>query len=376
MKQQAKLPSLDQLIGEDLDYVCRALSAEFDQMSGGRLLITGGGGFLGYYLVQAALHWNHTRPGRGAIEVVVYDNYARGVPAWLEALAGTPHLTLRRYDMIQPLPADFGPFDLIIHAAGIASPKFYRAQPLKCIDANINGLRNLLDYSVQQRDGSRPVRGFLFYSSSEIYGDPAASAIPTPETYRGNVSCTGPRACYDESKRFGETLCVVYAKSEGIPTRMARPFNNYGPGLKITDGRVIPDFAGNVLAGRDIVMFSDGSPKRTFCYASDAIVGYYKVLVRGGAGEPYNIGIDRPEISIAELARLVAREARELLGYRGRVVLGTSSEADYLVDNPNRRCPVIDKARTQLGFDPQVMVEEGIRRSLTWYHHNPIAEAA
>jgi nucleoside-diphosphate-sugar epimerase len=376
MNQSAKLPSLEQLLDEDLESICTTLTAEFDQLAGGRLLITGGGGFLGYYLVQAALHWNRTRRGRGVIDVVVYDNYVRGVPAWLEALQGTPHLALRRHDMILPLPADFGPFDWIIHAAGIASPKFYRAQPLKCIDANINGLRNLLEYCVKQRDATRPVKGFLFYSSSEIYGDPAADAIPTPETYRGNVSCTGPRACYDESKRFGETLCVVFAKSEGIPTKMARPFNNYGPGLKITDGRVIPDFASNVLAGRDIVMLSDGSPRRTFCYATDAIIGYYKVLVRGGAGEPYNIGIDRPEISIAELARLVTREASGLFGYRGKVVLGQSSEADYLVDNPNRRCPVIDKARAQLDFNPKVLVEEGIRRSLTWYHYNRLAEAA
>ena len=194
----------------------------------------------------------------------------------------------------------------------------------------------------------RPVEGFLFYSSSEIYGDPAAEAIPTPETYRGNVSCTGPRACYDESKRFGETLCVVYAQQEGIPVRMARPFNNYGPGLKITDGRVIPDFARDIFAGRDIVMFSDGKPKRTFCYATDAIAGYYKVLVRGGDGEPYNIGIDTPEISMAELANLaVSAAARQLFGYEGKVVLGRSDEADYLIDNPNRRCPDIDKARAR-----------------------------
>jgi nucleoside-diphosphate-sugar epimerase len=345
-------------------------------MSGGRLLVTGGGGFLGYYLVQAALHWNRTRAAGANIDVTVYDNYMRGVPDWLEALRGQRNLTLRRNDMIEPLPRDMGHFDYIVHAAGIASPTYYRAQPLKCIDANINGLRNLLDYSVAERDAGRPLRGFLFYSSSEIYGDPAATAIPTPETYRGNVSCTGPRACYDESKRLGETLCVTFAQQEGIPVRMARPFNNYGPGLKITDGRVIPDFAKDILAGRDVVILSDGSPKRTFCYATDAITGYYKVLVRGGAGEPYNIGIDRPEISIAQLAQQVVSAAAELLGYRGKVVLGQSSEAAYLIDNPNRRCPVIDKARRELGFDPQVLPEQGIYRSLIWYSHNPVAAAA
>jgi len=376
MQSHRRLIGLQQLLDEDLEAICTDLAAEFGQMSGGRLLVTGGGGFLGYYLVQSALHWNRTRAAAAPIDISVYDNYFRGVPQWLEALRGEAHLELRRHDMIEPLPRDFGRFDYIIHAAGIASPMYYRAQPLKCIDANINGLRNLLDHAVAQRAAGHPLRGFLFYSSSEIYGDPAASAIPTPETYRGNVSCTGPRACYDESKRFGETLCVTYAKHEGLPVTMARPFNNYGPGLKITDGRVIPDFAKDIFAGRDIVMFSDGSPKRTFCYATDAITGYFKVLVRGGPGEPYNIGIDRPEISVAELAHLTVRAAAELLGYRGKVVLGKSTESDYLVDNPNRRCPVIDKARTQLGYEPKVSVEEGIYRSLIWYSHNQVAAAA
>jgi len=367
--------SLAQLLETDLEAICRDLREELGALAGRRLLITGGGGFLGYYLVQSALHWNRTRGG-AAIDVTVFDNYMRGVPAWLEALRSDPHLTLSRQDMTRPLPPDMGHFDFVIHAAGIASPMYYRAQPVKCIDANITGLRNLLDYAVAERDAGRPLAGFLFYSSSEIYGDPVASAIPTPEDYRGNVSCTGPRACYDESKRFGETLCVTFARHEGLPVRIARPFNNYGPGLKITDGRVLPDFARDVLAGRDIVMFSDGSPTRTFCYATDAITGYYKVLVRGGDGESYNVGIDRPEISMARLAELVIENARELFGYGGKVVLGKAAEADYLVDNPNRRCPVIDKAREQLGYDPKVGVEEGVYRSLVWYHHNPSADAA
>jgi nucleoside-diphosphate-sugar epimerase len=370
MQSHSRLIGLRQLLDEDLGAICAALTSELGDMSGGNLLVTGGGGFLGYYLVQAVLHWNDTRAAAGKIHLTVYDNYLNGVPHWLEALRGRPDLALRRQDMTQPLPSDIGHFDYIVHAAGIGSPIFYRAQPLKCIDANIIGLRNLLDYSVARRDAGRPVRGFLFYSSSEIYGDPPPDAIPTPETYRGYVSCTGPRACYDESKRFGETLCVTFARQEQISVRMARPFNNYGPGLKITDGRVLPDFAKDVFAGRDIVILSDGSPRRTFCYATDAVIGYFKVLVRGRAGEPYNIGIDRPEISIGELAGRVTAAAAELLGYRGKVILGHSSEADYLVDNPNRRCPCIDKARAELGYEPRVDVETGIRRSLIWYSHH------
>lgn len=367
---------LSQLLDEDLESVCQDLRDEFAGMGGGRLLITGGGGFLGYYLVLSVLHWNRHHAGDRRIEVAVYDNYLRGVPAWLDALRSEPGLQLTRQDLIQPLPRDMGHFDYIVHAAGIASPIYYRAKPLECIDANITGLRHLLDYCVAQGRAGTPVRGLLFFSSSEVYGDPAAGAIPTPETYRGNVSCTGPRACYDEAKRFGETLCVTYARHEGVRAMIARPFNNYGPGLKISDGRVIPDFARDILAGRDIVMLSDGSPTRTFCYVTDAVAGYYKILARGEAGEPYNIGIDRPEISIAQLAQQAVDLSAELFGYRGRVQLGQSTEADYLVDNPNRRCPVIDKARQQLGFAPRVLVEEGMYRSLVWYSHYPTAEAA
>ena len=155
MQKHRKLIGLRQLLDEDLDAVCADLGAEFGAMSGGRLLVTGGGGFLGYYLVQSVLHWNDTRSGGARIELSVYDNYARGVPDWLEALRGRGDLQLRRHDLIEPLPQDMGHFDYVVHAAGIASPIYYRAHPLKCIDANINGLRNLLDYAVAERDAGR-----------------------------------------------------------------------------------------------------------------------------------------------------------------------------------------------------------------------------
>jgi len=370
-----RIPTLEELLRQDLDSITSSLQEEFGRMAGDRLLITGGAGFLGYYLIQAALHFNKIA-GKAPIQVTVWDNFIRGTPGWLTGLRADPHLTLERRDLIEPLPQSMPDFQWIIHAAGIASPPFYRKHPIKTIDANINGLRNLLDYSVAQAGRGQPVKGFLFYSSSEIYGDPTPDWIPTPEHYRGLVSCTGPRACYDESKRFGETLCVVFAQQHGIPTKMARPFNNYGPGLKISDKRVIPDFVREVLAGRDIVMYSDGSPKRTFCYSADAITGYYKVLVKGHAGEPYNVGTERPEISMRELAERIIGTAGELFGYRGRLVRQPNPESVYLVDNPNRRCPNIEKSRSHLGYNPTVSIEEGLRRALVWYHHNPQAEEA
>jgi nucleoside-diphosphate-sugar epimerase len=364
-----------EIVAQDLEMVVGDLSDELQLLAGKRLLVTGGAGFLGYYFVQAALRANEDG-AREPIRITVYDNYVRGVPAWLEKLAGNEHLTLVEHDIRKPLPDDIDDFEYVVHAAGIASPTYYRRHPIETMDANVNGLRSLLDWSVRQGERGRPVEGLLYFSSSEIYGDPTPENIPTPETYRGNVSCTGPRACYDESKRYGETLCVNFAREHGLPVRVARPFNNYGPGLKISDRRVIPDFARDILDGRDIVLLSDGSATRTFCYVSDAVTGYYKVLVRGHDGEAYNVGVEEPEVSMAELAERLAELGREHFGYGGALVRRTSEEREYLVDNPVRRCPVIEKARDHLGYAPRVGLDEGLRRSLLWYDENRESAAA
>lgn len=362
------------IVAEDLEYICARLRREFGRMEGKRLLVVGGAGFLGYYLIQSVLRWNATAGAANPIRLTVYDNYSRGLPDWLAALKDTPHLSLVKHDITHPLPADIPDFQFIVHAGSIASPEFYRRYPIETMDANVNGLRILLEYAKKQRQAEKPFEGFLFYSSSEIYGDPSPDSIPTPETYRGYVSCTGPRACYDESKRYGETLCVNFTQQHGLPITVARPFNNYGPGLKITDHRVLPDFARDVLAGRDIVMRSDGRPRRTFCYVADAVIGYYKVLVMGRPGEAYNVGVERPEISMAELAEKVTTLGRELFGYTGKVV--KKVDAEYLVDNPDRRCPDITKARQHLGFNPSILIDEGLRRALIWYSDHRVAEEA
>jgi nucleoside-diphosphate-sugar epimerase len=366
-----------EVITLDLDTMCNNLKEELTRMSGKRLLLTGGAGFLGHYFIQAALHWNRQHcAGASSIQVVVYDSFVRGMPLWLSELQGDQNLTLIRHDIRNPLPSDIGVFQFIVHAASIASPTYYRRDPIGTMDANVNGLRMLLEHARAQQEKRQPVEGFLFFSSSEIYGDPSPENIPTSETYRGLVSCTGPRACYDEAKRYGETLCVNFAWQLGIPVKIARPFNNYGPGLKISDRRVIPDFARDIMDGRDIVMLSDGSPRRTFCYVADAVTGYYKVLTKGHNGEAYNIGVEEPEISMADLAEKLTSLARELFGYKGKLVRQASQDTSYLVDNPNRRCPMITKARTHLDYDPIVTLDEGLKRSLIWYNENRQAEDA
>jgi nucleoside-diphosphate-sugar epimerase len=373
---QKQMESAHDVVVKDLELIINQLREEFSILSGKHLMIAGGAGFLGHYLIQSAIHWNHSFSRREPIRLTILDNFIRGIPDWLSAIQNDPNIRLLKHDITDPLPADLGRQDYLIHAASIASPTYYRRCPIETMDANVNGLRHMLDYCDAQHQSGKAVSGMLFYSSSEIYGDPTPDNIPTPETYRGNVSCTGPRACYDESKRYGETLCVNFAQQRQIPVKMARPFNNYGPGLKITDGRVIPDFARNILANQDIIMLSDGSPKRTFCYVADAVCGYYKILIRGRAGEAYNIGVETPEISMAELAEKTAALGRELFAYKGKVVRAESKDKDYLIDNPNRRCPVIDKARSELRFDPQITLDEGLRRSMIWYSGNREASEA
>lgn len=357
------------VVAGDLRRMCSDLEDDLGQMAGKRLLMTGGAGFLGYYMVQVPLAWNRSHPEMQPISVTVHDNFHRGAPAWLDRLRLDQQIALIQHDVRNPLPADFPDFDYIIHAAGIASPRYYRSHPIETMDANINGLRNLLDQAVRQSD-RRPVSGLLFFSSSEIYGDPTPDAIPTPENYRGLVSCTGPRACYDESKRYGETLSVNFAQVHGLPITVARPFNNYGPGMKITDGRVIADFARDILNGNDIVMHSDGQATRTFCYVSDAVTGYYLILTRGRSGEAYNIGSDSPELSMVALAERMKVAAAPLTGYDGNVISRPSPEAAFLIDNPNRRCPVIEKARNELGYQPKIDIDEGLSYTLAWYLDN------
>jgi dTDP-glucose 4,6-dehydratase/UDP-glucuronate decarboxylase len=357
---------LDELIERDMTYLTTSAHSELKALAGQCVWFTGAAGFLGYYFCKAIRFWNDSHPPGERIRLLAIDNFLRGVPDWLEEVA-PDEIELIEHDIIQPIPTHWRPANAIVHAASIASPMFYRKYPLQTVDANVGRLRRMLDYAVSR---PRELRHMLFFSTSEIYGHPLPEEIPTAETFRGLVSCTGPRACYDESKRLGETLCTIYAQQFDVPVAMARPFNNYGPGLKLHDGRVLPDFARNALNGRDIVMFSDGSPTRTFCYITDALVGYLKVLVKGRAGEPYNIGIERDEISMRTLAEIVAEHARVLWGYSGSVVTQPSSEDAYLKDNPNRRCPDISKARTELEYSPQVDVREGVKRALNWYYVN------
>jgi len=347
---------MDRHFKKDALTIISNLKEKNQRFSGKKILLTGAAGFLGSQFISYFLALNDSRILPEPCTLYCLDNFMRGVPDWLAQFEDRGDLKIVEGNIV--VQKTFPVSDFIIHAASIASPVYYRIHPIETMDANVIGLRNLLEFVK-----NTGCESFLFFSTSEIYGDPSPENIPTPETYRGNVSCTGPRACYDESKRYGETLCVNFWQQYGTPVKIARPFNNYGPGLKITDKRVLPDFFRDVLAGKDINLLSDGKATRTFCYISDAITGYLLILLSGYNGESFNIGTEKPEISMLELAKKVIAISEKKLN----VTYQQSDDKQYLTDNPQRRCPVIEKAKTMLGYSPAISLDEGLQRTYEFY---------
>ncbi len=334
--------------------------SEVRKFHGSTVLLTGPSGFLGFMLTQFLLSY---RERLGIRKVIGVDNFYYGKPVWLENLEKVhgENFYVTQADLCHdamPCIEYADQVDFIFHMASIASPSYYRKHPLQTVDANVNGLRQLLDYYHDKR-----LKGLLFFSSSEIYGNPPADKIPTDEEYWGNVSCLGPRACYDEAKRFGETLCYIFSISHGMPIVIVRPFNNYGPGLRLGDKRLPADLAKAVMERQDIVIYSDGSPTRTFCYISDAVTGYLKAVCHGKF-DYFNIGMDKPELSVKDFATLYVETARTLFSYDGGISYQVHADPEYLSNNPSRRVPDIEKARIVLGYEPKHDVASGIERYL------------
>ncbi len=341
------------ILNDDLDCVLESLTAhEIAFFSGRSILITGCGGFLGY----SFMHFFHRFGEELKVKVVGVDNH---FPGWLRRLHSS-HILLEDFDVRKGDFWGLSAVDTVIHMATYASPAAYRSQPLATFEANILGLRSLLDF---YKD--RELKGFLYFSSSEIYGTPSPINIPTNENYIGSTPIIGPRACYDESKRCGETMSSLYATAYGLPIVIVRPFNNYGPGMGLFDGRVPSDFKRAVINNQDIEILSNGSPTRTFCYVADALVGYLKALTLGHF-DFFNIGNNTPEISIPEFAELFRDAGKAEHGYTGSIQYVQSSDPDYLTHSPMRRCPDISKARRVLGFNPTMPLADGIRRFINF----------
>lgn len=339
----------------DVSEIYDCLGRRLESLGGAVLVISGGAGFLPSYLAHV-LALANDRLLSPACSLICIDNFATGLPERLSDLAMRSDFRFLDHDISKPVSIE-GPADYIVHAASIASPPVYRKFPLETIDVNVSGTRNMLNLAREK--GSR---SFVYLSSSEIYGDPAPACIPTSETYRGNVSCIGPRACYDESKRMAETLCMTYHRIYGTPVKIARPFNVYGPSLRLDDGRVIPDFLRDALRGEPITLFGDGEFTRSFCYISDAVVLLFRLLLSNADGQIFNVGNDE-EISIRHLAE----KMRSLFVPQPGIRIGKSGDSDYTADNPRRRCPDITKARSVFSWEPRISLDEGLRRTVRHY---------
>ncbi len=302
------------------------------------ILLSGAAGFIGSHIAERLLAEGHSVTG--------IDNFLSGTAANIAHLAREPRFSLLERDA--SLPVAVGPFDAVLHLASPASPKDYLEHPIETLDAGSAGTRNLLE--VARRDGAR----FLLASTSECYGDPLVH--PQKETYWGNVNPVGPRSCYDESKRFAEALTMAWHRTHGVRTNIARIFNTYGPRMKLDDGRVVPAFLGQALAGRPMTVFGDGSQTRSFCYVRDMVEGLCRLML---SDERYPVNLGNPqEITVLEFAETI------------RNLTGSASAIEYRPlpeDDPKRRKPDITKARQLLGWEPKVALEDGLRETIAYF---------
>jgi UDP-glucuronate decarboxylase len=300
------------------------------------VLIAGGAGFIGSHLCDRLLGQGH--------RVLAIDNFTTGSADNLHHLAAHARFRLQRHDVVQPWTQEA---DAIYNLACPASPMHYQRDAIQTTLTSVLGVHHLLE--VAARSGAR-----LFQAStSEVYGDPAVS--PQPEGYHGNVNPVGPRACYDEGKRCAETLCMAYHQQRGVPVRIARIFNTYGPRLQPGDGRVVSNFVVQALRGDDLTVYGSGEQTRSFCYIDDLIDGILR-LMAGDAHGPINLG-NPDQRTVLELAEIVLR----LTGSRSRIV-----HHPLPVDDPKLRCPDITLAMQTLGWQPRVTLDDGLRETIRY----------
>ena len=306
-------------------------------------LVAGGAGFIGSHLIDALL-------ADGA-SVVCLDSFLTGRPENLDHLRRDARFDFVEADIVDELPGSVRRtrFSRIYNLACAASPPHYQADPEHTMLTNVLGTRNLL--RLAEDTGAR----FLLSSTSEVYGDPEMH--PQPESYRGWVSCTGPRACYDEGKRAAETLTFDYQRARRADVRVARIFNTYGPRMRPDDGRVVSNVICQALAGDDITIYGDGSQTRSFCYVSDLVDGLMRLMESGVEDGPVNLG-NPVELTVSDLVERVLR----LTGSRSRIVHLPLPE-----DDPRRRRPDIGRARDLLGWEPRVPLQQGLEDTAAWF---------
>jgi dTDP-glucose 4,6-dehydratase len=304
-----------------------------------RAVVTGGAGFLGSHLCDRLL--------AEGMDVVCIDNLLTGSMGNVEHLFGVDGFAFEKYDVTNHIHVP-GDVDFVLHFASPASPIDYLELPIQTLKVGSLGTHKAL--GLAKAKGAR----FLLASTSEVYGDPLMH--PQPESYWGNVNPVGPRGVYDEAKRFSEAMTMAYQRFHRVSTRIVRIFNTFGPRMRARDGRVVPAFISQALAGEPLTVFGDGSQTRSFCYVDDEIEGIVRVLF-SEIGEPVNIG-NPAEMTVLQFAETVRR------------LVGNHVPIEFRplpVDDPRVRQPDIALARTRLGWEPRVPLEEGIRRTIEYF---------
>jgi len=311
----------------------------------GRALITGGAGFLGSHLCELFL-------GRGH-EVICMDNFLTGSPDNIGHLIGQPGFSFVKYDVTNYIHVE-GPLDFVLHFASPASPIDYLEKPIQTLKVGSLGTHKTLGLAKDKN------ARYLIASTSEVYGDPLIH--PQKEDYWGNVNPVGPRGVYDEAKRFAEAMTMAYHRFHGVQTRIVRIFNTYGERMRLNDGRVVPAFVSQALRNEPMTVFGDGSQTRSFCYVSDLIEGIYRLLMSDEA-QPVNIG-NPNELTVLEFAERIKR------------ITGSTAPIEFRPlpeDDPKVRKPDITKARQLLGWEPQVQLEEGLKRTIDYFRTKVLA---
>ena len=304
-----------------------------------RVLVTGGAGFLGSHLCDRLLAEGH--------DVIAMDNLITGATDNIAHLAGNPRFHFIRHDVTEYIYIK-GPVHAILHFASPASPVDYLELPIQTLKVGSLGTHNALGLALAK--GAR----FLLASTSEVYGDPLIH--PQPESYWGHVNPIGPRGVYDEAKRFAEAMTMAYHRAHGVDTRIVRIFNTYGPRMRLNDGRVVPNFVGQALRGESLTVYGDGRQTRSFCYVSDLIEGIHRLLMSNEV-EPVNIG-NPVEMTVGRFAELINR----LTDNPGGIVYEALP-----VDDPKQRQPDIARARSILGWEPSVSLEEGMAETIRYF---------
>jgi UDP-glucuronate decarboxylase len=352
-KNNESILEINPIIREDLERIATT-KLPWETLRNKTVLVTGGSGFLAAYLIKSLIAISQIHQLN--IKVICVVRSMRSAETRLSDYLYHSDLSVVLHDISQPLPTDFPCADIIIHSASQASPKYYGVDPVGTLMTNSAGTMYMLKHAVISQ-----AERFLFFSSGEVYGIPVNPEKPVSEQDYGYIDPMNVRSCYAESKRIGETMCAAWAQQYGLDTSVVRPFHTYGPGMDLKDGRVFADFVADVVAGRDIIVQSDGLAIRPFCYIADATIGFFTILLLGDKSQAYNVGNPNCEISIKDLANLIAGLFPEK---NTKVHFKVPIESDnYLKSNITKSIPSIDKIAS-LGWAPHTNLQEGFWRSI------------